>query len=63
MLVSQALDIINQWKPNQVETLADVSNKRVWLDINSPYLEYPDLMPIIHSVIVTFALQAFLCTS
>ncbi|WP_442871942.1 transposase domain-containing protein [Colwellia sp. 12G3] len=24
MQVSQALDIINQWKPNQVETLADL---------------------------------------
>ncbi|MFT5636248.1 MAG: hypothetical protein ACI89T_001706 [Cognaticolwellia sp.] len=24
MQVSQALNIINQWKPNQVETLADL---------------------------------------
>lgn len=24
MHVSQALDIINQWKPNQVETLSDL---------------------------------------
>lgn len=24
MQVSQALDIINQWKPDQVETLADL---------------------------------------
>ncbi|KZN48084.1 hypothetical protein JL49_06660 [Pseudoalteromonas luteoviolacea] len=24
MLVSQALDVMNSWKPNQVETLADL---------------------------------------